>query len=72
MERTRKSNYIDWMTHGTIYCNFHVSQYIFIITVTDTLNSPEETGAAEVYGCSWRDDSAAGGPKYFNSESKMI
>ena len=34
--------------------------------------SPEETRATEVHGYSWSDDSAAGGPKYFNSECKML
>ena len=49
-----------------------VNTFLSSQTFTDTLNSPEETRAAEVYCCSWSDDSAAGGPNYFNSESKMI
>ena len=51
----------------------HVNTFLSSQTFTDTLNSPEETGAAEVHhGCSWSDDSAAAAPKYFNSESEMI
>ena len=51
----------------------YVNTFLSLQTFSDTLNSPEETGAAEVHhGCSWSDDSAAGGPKYFNSDSKMI
>ena len=52
--------------------SFSCNTFLLSQTFTDTLNLPEETGAAEVYGCSWSDDSAAVGPKYFNSESKMI
>ena len=49
-----------------------VNTFLSSQTFTDTLNSPVETGAAEVLGYSWSDDSAAGGPIYFNTEPKMI
>ena len=72
LHRTHKSKYIDWMRHGTTYCHFHESQYVFIITnihwhIKLTWGNQSSWGAWLFLA--W---SAADGPKYFNSESKMI
>ena len=74
IERTHANTLTGWDA-ATTYCHFHASQYIFITTnihwhIKLTWGNRSSWGARLFLMMS--DDSAAGGPKYFNSESKMI